>query len=117
EVCKLQFGAAAVDCGVDGLIDLDKVFAAVAAPILDDLLRRRSLNLDVEIAENLSAIRLKAEVGFQIGGKRNVNVAVQRTEGHSLLGIHARKSNQKAPVQGMRDRAARDIIQGDGAIH
>lgn len=85
EVCKLQFGAAAVDCGVDGLIDLDKVFAAAAAPILDDLLRRGSLNLDVEITENLSAIRLKAEVGFQIGGKRNVNVAVQRTEGHGLL--------------------------------
>ena len=48
EVCKLQFGAAAVDCGVDGLVDLDEVFAAVASPILDDLLRRGSLNLDVQ---------------------------------------------------------------------
>jgi hypothetical protein len=78
EVCKLKFGAAAVDCGVDGLVDLDKVFAAVAAPIFDGLLRRGSLNLDVEITENLSAIGLKAEVGFQIGWTRNVNVAVQR---------------------------------------
>src|SRR6266513_5249616 len=117
EVCKLQFGAAAVDCGVHGLVDLDEVFAAVAAPILDDLLRRGNLNVHVEITENLPAIGLKAEVGFQIGGKRNVNVAVQRTEGHGLLGIHARKSSQKAPVQGMRDGAARDIVQGDGAIH
>src|SRR5882724_8216589 len=64
EVCKLQFGAAAVDCGVDGLVDLDKVFATTAAPILDGLLRRGSLNLDVEITENLSAIGLKAEIGF-----------------------------------------------------
>src|SRR2546430_16756985 len=113
EVCKLQFGAAAVDCGVDGLVDLDEVFAAVASPVLDDLLRRGSRNLDVEITENLSAIGLKAEVGFQIGGKCNVNVAVQRTEGHGLLGIHSRESSQKAPVQGMRDGAARDVVQGD----
>jgi len=117
EVCKLHFGAAAVDCGVDGLVDLDKVFAAVASPILDDLLRRGSLKLDVEITENLSAIGLKADVGFQIGGKCNVNVAVQRAEGHGLLGIHARKSSQKAPVQGMRYGAARDVVQRDGAIH
>src|SRR5207244_12296872 len=113
EVCTLHFGAAAVDCGVHGLVDLDEVFAAVAAPVLDDLLRCGSLNLDVEITENLPAIGLKAEVGFQIGGKRNVNVAVQRTEGHGLLGIHARESSQKAPVQGMRDGAARDVVQGD----
>src|SRR5947207_5865292 len=117
EVCKLQVGAAAGDCGVDGLVDLDKVFAAVASTILDDLLRRRSLNLHVEITENLSAIGLKVEVGFQIGGKCNVNVAVQRAEGHGFLGIHARESSQKAPVQGMRYGAARDVVQRDGAIH
>src|SRR5256885_15821880 len=70
EVCKLQFLAAAVDCGVDGLVDLDKVFATVAAPILDDLLWRGSLNLDVKITENLAAIGLKAKVGFQIGGEK-----------------------------------------------
>src|SRR2546421_2122234 len=85
EVCKLQFGAAAVDCGVDGLVDLDKVFAAVASPILDDLLRRGSLKLDVEITENLSAIGLKADVGFQIGGETKSKFALQKNRRHRVL--------------------------------
>src|SRR2546429_6341295 len=51
EVCKLQFGAAAVDCGVDGLVDLDKGFGPVAPPLLDGLLRRGSLNPDLRKPE------------------------------------------------------------------
>src|SRR2546430_9286352 len=87
EVCKLQFGAAAVDCGVDGLVDLDEVFATVAAPILDDLLRRGGLNLHIEITENLSAIGLKAEGGFQIGGESKRQVARPRNERPRASGL------------------------------
>ena len=80
------------------------------------MLRRGSLNLNVEIAENFAPIGFQAEVGFQIGGKGDVNVAVQRAEGHRLL-IDAIERNQNAPVQGMRDGAAGDVVQSNGAVH
>src|SRR6516225_2444384 len=77
EIGELKFGAAAVNRAVDGLVDLHAIFAGVAPAIFDGLLYRRGQHLNVEIGEDLPAIGLKAEVGFQIGRKSNVDVAVQ----------------------------------------
>src|SRR5215469_16606782 len=47
EIRELVFGAAAIDGSVDRLVDLDLIFAAVLPAILDGLLRRGSLNLNI----------------------------------------------------------------------
>src|SRR2546430_16096759 len=56
EVCKLHFGAAAVDCGVDGLVDLDKGFVARASPILHELVLGGNPTPDVRITLKLSPL-------------------------------------------------------------
>src|SRR5213082_763151 len=75
EIGELHFRAAAANSPVDGLVNLDNVFAAILPAILDGLLWRGSLNLYIEIAKDFSTIGLEAEVSLQIGGKGHVNVA------------------------------------------
>src|SRR5438105_2673034 len=69
EIRELIFRTAAVDGPVDGLVDLDQVLSTMTASIFNGLLGCGSLNLDVEIGEDLTAIGLHAEIGFQIGRK------------------------------------------------
>lgn len=64
EIRELHFRAAATYGSVDGLVDLDAILAAILPAILDGLLWHRSLNLDIEITENFSAIGFEAEIGF-----------------------------------------------------
>src|SRR5262249_30720386 len=116
EVGELQFGAAAVDGSVNRLVDLDAIFAAMPAAILDGLLRVGGLELNIEIAKDVSAIGLQAEVCFQVGGEGHINIAIQRTEGHGFL-IDTREGHQNAPIQSVRDGVTGDVVQRDRAVH
>src|SRR5438105_9589569 len=77
------------------------------AVIFNDLLRLRALHLNVEIGENLAAIRLQAEVGLQVGRKSDVDVAVQRAEGHGLL----RSEEHTSELQSRVDLVCRLLLE------
>src|SRR5438067_13432123 len=85
EIGELHFRAAAANSAVDGLVNLDNVFADILPAILDGLLWRGSLNLYIEIAKDFSTIVLEAEVSLQIVGKGQVNLAGQRAEGLEIF--------------------------------
>src|SRR5229473_6271044 len=116
EVGELDFGAAAVDGAVDGFVDLDAVLAAFAAAIFDGGLIGSSAELDVEIAENIAAVGADADIGFEVRGKGDVDVAIEGAEGHSLLRSHAHEIGADMAVQGVGYDAAGNVLEVHGAV-
>ena len=60
EIGELHFRAAAANSPVDGLVNLDNVFAAILPAILDGLLWRGSLNLDAQVTGSLNDMHITA---------------------------------------------------------
>src|SRR5258708_2570231 len=116
EVGELDFGAAAVDGAVDGFVDLDAVLAAFAAAIFDGGLIGSSAELHVEIAEDVAAVGADADVGFEVGGKSDVDIAVEGAEGHGLLRSHAHEIGADMAVQGVGYDAAGNVLEVHGAV-
>src|ERR1700688_1528330 len=116
EVGELDFWAAAVNGAVDGFVDLDAVLAAFAAAVFDDGGRGGGAELDLEIAEDVAAVGTNADVGFEVGGKGDVDIAVEGAEGHGLLGIDAGEGGVDVAVKGVGDGAAGNVVEGDGAV-
>ncbi len=116
EVGELDFGAAAVDGAVDGFVDLDAVLATLAAVVFDNGRGGSGAELDVEIAEDVAAVGANADVGFEVGGKRDVDISVEGAEGHGLLRIDARERGVDVAVEGVRHGAAGNVVEGDGAV-
>src|ERR1700686_4059940 len=112
EVGELDFGAAAVDGAVDGFVDLDAVLAALAAAVFDDGRGGRGAELDVEIAEDVAAVGTNADVGFEVGGEGNVDIAVEGAEGHGLLRIDAEEGGVDVAIEGGGDGTAGNVVGG-----
>jgi len=116
EVGELDFGAAAVDGAVDGFVDLDAVLAAFAAAIFDGGLIGSSAELHVEIAEDIAAVGADADIGFEVSGEGDVDVAVEGAEGHSLLRSHTHEIGADMAVQGVGHDAAGNVLEVHGAV-
>src|ERR1700722_2929517 len=116
EVGELHFRAATVDGAAHGFVDLHFVLAAMTAAVFDDGLRCLRRHVHIEIAEDVAVVGAEADVGFEVGGEGDVDVAVERAESHGLL-IDAREGDEEFPVERVRDGAAGDFVERDGAVY
>src|SRR5260370_1735966 len=116
EVGELDFGAAAVDGAVDGFVDLDAVLAPLAAAVFDGGLIGSSAQLHGEIAEDVAAVGADADIGFEVSGEGDVDIAVEGAEGHGLLRSHAHEIGADMAVQGVGYDAAGNVLEVHGAV-
>ena len=77
EILELDFLAASVDCPANIFIDLHTILAAFATIIFHGLLWSSRLHFHIKVTVNLAIISAQAHIGFQVGRKRDVNIAIE----------------------------------------
>src|SRR5262249_25560609 len=115
KVLELELLATPIDRTVDALIQMDPIFAATGARVFDDGLGR-CLEPDVEVAVHLSMIRGEGEIGLQVRRESDINVPIQRAEGHRLLSIDSAERHQDPPVKRMGHGGSGNVAQGHRPI-
>src|SRR5437764_12045780 len=112
---QLNFGTAAVDGSGGGTVDGDvPVFAVSVTAVRDDGVLR--LKLEVETGVRVTVVGLHLQARPSVGGQADVDVAVQRTERHRLVGGDAGEGGSDGAVHAMHQGRSADVGEGHAPV-